>query len=173
MTDPYKLFVGRTKEAYKVDTNLVSERLKALKSKAGMTTKTLSDLTDIPEDTINNILYGKIVAPSFIAVADLVRALGGSLDDFAGIAAPQDATNATSPATSDPVAELKEAFAHERSAYERGLRHRNLLIVILLVLVVLFAGWLVWDISHPEYGLIRYKTLSDLLSIVMEVTRHA
>lgn len=154
--------------------NNVPEYLKALKSKASASTKSLSDLTNIPEDTINNILYGKIASPSFETVATLVRALGGSLDELAGIYTdkPIPAPKENSP-THDPVAELKEAYAHERASFERGIRHRNVMIVALLVLMLLFLSWLVWDITHPEIGLIRYKELSGLFGLWREVYRRA
>lgn len=45
-----------------------------------MPVSTLSDLTNVPKDTINNILYRKTKNPSFEAVTTLLYALNGSID---------------------------------------------------------------------------------------------
>lgn len=49
-------------------------------AETGMSLSTLSDLTMVSKDTIKNILYRKIAAPSFETLSTLVYALGGSID---------------------------------------------------------------------------------------------
>lgn len=164
-----------------MDNNSVSAYLCALRDKTGLSVRALSDQTGVPENTINNILYGRTASPSFDVVAALVRVMGGSTDELAGIPRPTPPDPVPPPAPApkenspahDPVAELKEAYAHERASFERGLRHRNIMILVLLVLMLLFLSWLVWDITHPEIGLIRYKELSGLFGLWREVYCHA
>lgn len=167
-----------------MDNISVSAYLCALRDKTGLSVRALSEQTGVPENTINNILYGRTVSPSFDVVATLVRVMGGSTDELAGIPRPTPpdpvpiipppapAPKESSPAH-DPVAELKEAYAHERASYERGIRHRNIMIIVLLVLMLLFLSWLVWDVTHPEIGLIRYKELTGLFGLWQEVSRYA
>lgn len=155
-----------------MDNISVSAYLCALRGKTGLSVRALSDQTGVPENTINNILYGRTVSPSFDVVATLVRVMGGSTDELAGIYAATTAPKENSTAH-DPVAELKEAYAHERASYERGIRHRNIMIIVLLVLMLLFLSWLVWDVTHPEIGLIRYKELTGLFGLWREVYCHA
>lgn len=161
-----------------MDNVSVSAYLCTLRDKTGLSVRALSEQTGVPENTINNILYGRTVSPSFDVVATLVRAMGGSTDELAGIphqvasAPAPPAPKEESPATHDPVAELKEAYARLCASYERGIRHRNAMIVILLVLMLLFVCWLVWDITHPEIGLIRYKELTGLFGLWQEVSRY-
>lgn len=135
--------------------NRTSEYLKSLKSKASMSTKALSDLTNIPEDTINNILYGKTASPSFDAVAALVRAMGGSLDELAGIRTAGDDEG------------TQDMFAVYQQMVVRGIRQRNIIIMVLLAILVIVVAWLVWDITHPDVGLIRLKQLIGLMGKTM------
>lgn len=68
---------------------MLSEKLKALKTEKNLTTHQLSELSGLPESTISRILSGQTDSPGFLAVADLVRAMGGSLDEIVGIEAPE------------------------------------------------------------------------------------
>lgn len=138
-----------------MDANSVAEYLKALKTKAGITTKALSDLTSIPEDTINNVLYARTSSPSLFVVADLVHALGGSLAELADEQVPEMSVPA--------VSMNQQMFDVYKSTMERGVRQRNVVIAALLVLLTIFVVWLVWDITHPDAGLVRLKLLTGLL----------
>lgn len=148
------------KEAAKLDANSVGEYLKTLKSKTGTTTKSLSDLTGIPEDTINNVLYARTASPSLFIVADLVHAMGGTLAELAG--EKQESEGSTAP---DGGGKLFDIY---RATMERGVRQRNIAIIVLLVVLLIvvailltFAKWLVWDITHPGEGLIHLWQLAN------------
>lgn len=67
---------------------MVSVKLRELKDAKGITNRELSDLTGIPESTIARIMAGQTENPSYSNIADIVTALGGSLDDIAGIPHP-------------------------------------------------------------------------------------
>lgn len=60
------------------------EYIKSLKQAKNVTVKELSNLTNIPESTITNILNRKTENPTFETISKLVIALGGSLDALAG-----------------------------------------------------------------------------------------
>ena len=68
-----------------------AEDLKRMKEERKLTTKQISELSGIPESTISRILSGQTDNPSFDTICALVRAMGGSLDEFTGIQSSADA----------------------------------------------------------------------------------
>lgn len=68
-----------------------AEDLKRMKEERKLTTKQISELSGIPESTISRILSGQTDNPSFDTICSLVRAMGGSLDEFTGIQSSADA----------------------------------------------------------------------------------
>jgi transcriptional regulator with XRE-family HTH domain len=56
------------------------DNLKELKKAKGMTTKQIADATKIPESTIKRIFAGDTDNPYVFTIRDIVKALGGSLD---------------------------------------------------------------------------------------------
>lgn len=56
------------------------ENLKELKKSKGMTSKQISDATGIPESTIKRIFAGDTDNPYVFTIRDIVKVLGGSLD---------------------------------------------------------------------------------------------
>ena len=67
---------------------MLSTRLKELKDQRKLTNQQLSDLSGVPVGTINRIMAGQTDNPSFQTVCDMVMAMGGSLDELAGIQTP-------------------------------------------------------------------------------------
>ena len=70
---------------------MLSDYLKALKTKKNLTNQDLSDLSGVPVGTINRILANQTDNPSFQTVCDIVIALEGSLDELAAEAAVKEA----------------------------------------------------------------------------------
>ena len=72
------------------------ENLKELKKTKGMTSKQISDATRIPESTIKRIFAGETDNPYVFTIRDIVKVLGGSLDqvlaDTNVVLAPQTIT---------------------------------------------------------------------------------
>ena len=63
----------------------ISEYLSRLKEEKSLTQQQIAELSGVPMGTVSRILAGQVECPSFQAVADMTRALGGSLDELAGI----------------------------------------------------------------------------------------
>ncbi len=61
---------------------MVVQKLKDLKKSSKLTNQQLADLSGIPLSTIARIMSGDTPNPQFQTIADLVKALGGSLDEF-------------------------------------------------------------------------------------------
>ena len=58
------------------------DKLKDLKKRSEMTTKQISDKTNMSERTITRIFSGETYAPGIDKLRDIVYAMGGSLDDI-------------------------------------------------------------------------------------------
>lgn len=58
------------------------EKLKELKKERGMSTKQISDMTNLPERTVMRILSGDTNNPYVDTLHRIVTVLGGSLDDI-------------------------------------------------------------------------------------------
>lgn len=65
--------------------------LKALKEKSGLTDDQIADLSGVAKGTVTRIISGGTENPGFQAVADIVKALHGSLDEMAMIQVEEDA----------------------------------------------------------------------------------
>lgn len=63
-----------------MDCKAVGERIKARKQALNMTVNDLYVKSGIPEDTINNILYGRTTDPRIESLAKIATALDTSLD---------------------------------------------------------------------------------------------
>ena len=61
------------------------EYIKSLKEAKKLKVKDLSEMTNIPESTINNFLSRKTENPSLSMMAKLCVAVGGSLDEMMGL----------------------------------------------------------------------------------------
>lgn len=67
---------------------MVSDKLRELKERRGMTNHEIAVASNIPESTVTRILTGQTENPTFSNVADIVTALGGSVDEVIGNTAP-------------------------------------------------------------------------------------
>lgn len=129
-------------------------------AETGMSLSTLSDLTMVSKDTIKNILYRKIAAPSFETLSTLVYALGGSIDELAGKAIDM-------PSVPDGMVDAKQAYryiatgwahafalAKAHAAEER--RAKRVWMGVALGLIVAIVVILIIDATNGSIGYIRY-----------------
>lgn len=57
---------------------------KYLKDETGMTIQQIAEISRVPQGTVSHIMNGETQNPTFSNVADIIYALGGSLDDMTG-----------------------------------------------------------------------------------------
>jgi transcriptional regulator with XRE-family HTH domain len=74
-----------TKSFVERGANVEVEYIKSLKEAKKLKVKDLSEMTNIPESTINNFLSRKTENPSLSMMAKLCVAVGGSLDEMMGL----------------------------------------------------------------------------------------
>lgn len=114
----------------------------------GESSKHLAELVGVSEATMSRYLNGAS-EPSFGTVAKIAVVLGISLDDLIGIEKADGETAAISKRLID--------------LYERGLSIKNTQIKYLGIISVSLASvlifLLVWDVTHPNMGYIRYDML--------------
>lgn len=69
---------------------MLTEYLKSLKNKQNLTNQQIAQMSGISESTISRILKGESKNTDLSTCVDLVRALGGSIDEACGLARAQD-----------------------------------------------------------------------------------
>ncbi len=140
------------------------EYVKQLIKQRGYTVSRLSDECGVSVDKINGVLYAKTAEPKLPNMAAVIKCLGGSLDEMLGIQAetPEGAVPAEGDAGGVHRAYLLGVEHGQASAskhiesLERDKRRLTLLEVVLGVLLLGVTAWFVWDVTHPDRGLIRY-----------------
>ena len=145
---------------------MIMEKVKQMKQERGLTNKQLSDLSGVPLATINRIMADMKTSPNFQTVCDLVIAMGGSLDELAGIASPSEepiAADAPQEQPAPPVQAAHELPMATIRAYEALLDERAMeiktrdkwvrtLFIMCCVLAILLFGILIFDLVNPAIG---------------------
>ena len=185
---------------YKIDCKSVGARIKARKTALQITVGELYEKSGVPEDTINNIVYGRTTDPRIESLARIAVALDTTLD-YIVFGTPPNAPKDEDPhktqtnhfSSDDYVKSLKEDHAREIAllieSHDRHIkdmkdanarevqavrehcndfkRARNFwrnLSSGLITLVLAMLVWFIWDILHPDRGLIRILQATGLLS---------
>ena len=91
---------------------MIAKYLEALKNKRKLTNKQIAEMSGVSPATIQRVLAEKGES-SFDTVSKIVRGLGGSLDELAGISKPE----------SQELQELREKVAEQARTIE-ALEHR-------------------------------------------------
>lgn len=128
---------------------------------AGISSQEWSVRSGVSEATISRLFSGQNQSPQFCTVAQLVRSVGGSLDELADIphapsAPPCDKALAHMIAMDkqreETVLYLQNQVTELRANAER--QHRLLIIctAVLGLFLFLFGALLAWDLSDPRYG---------------------
>ena len=125
---------------------MLSTRLKELKDQRKLTNQQLSDLSGVPVGTINRIMAGQTDNPSFQTVCDMVMAMGGSLDELAGIQTPGGGE------PSPPGEDLIRLYERTIEGKEKWLYRLFFLCCVLLAVLL---GVLIYDLTHPMVGFFR------------------
>lgn len=123
---------------------MIGDQLKEMKEKKGLTNKELAELSGIPLPTVNRIMSGQTDMPNYQTVCDLVIAMGGSLDEMAGIPLRSPEQPEWAASNEMYIATIKEK--------DRWIKR---LFFISLALMITFIGFLIYDYLHPMVGFIR------------------
>lgn len=143
----------------------ISVYLQHLQNSRGLTQQGWSEASGVPAYTISRYLSGAVDSPPFSAVAALVKSAGGSLDDMAGIAAPEKETpqhaqdmiaqkERSIVYLKEQIAGLKDEIAAEKrtvAKLRKGVAWRTAAISVMLFI---FGALLMWDLMDPRYGFV-------------------
>lgn len=156
--------------------NLVRE-LRKMKEASRLTTKQLSDISGVPESTVQRIMTGETANPTMQNVADLVSAMGGSLDELYSIkvSAPKKESDSQTMCHSvcakrmaDITALHERELENEKKHYEKEIgRLTKWLIFVTAAFISLVVGVLVFttiDIVKGDVGWIRYDEFARIFA---------
>lgn len=136
-----------------------TEKLVKMKKESGLSTQQIADRSGVPASTITRMLNGQTEEPTFSNIANVVKAMGGSLDELVGIE-PKTTT----------VTETKivNADASLINLYERAIANKNRwirwLFIITLLLVVFIIGIFIFDLTNPDRGWYTREELARLFA---------
>ena len=131
----------------------VTARVKKKYDACGMSPRMIAELSEgeLSESTIYRILNGTSKDPSFRSLAVMMRIMGGSVYELI-----EDENDDAAEAEQEIKNAERLIAMYERIISEQKSRIRRLTFGIIAVVAVVFIGWLIIDISHPEFGLFRY-----------------
>lgn len=141
---------------------MYQERLKELKKRNNISIQKISELSGIPESTISRILSGQTESPSFVTVVEIIKAMGGSVDELVGIARPVEEVPKCEinqqyiDTLCGNISDLKENIK-EVKAESVHRRHIITILIIALFIIVataaVAAGLFLWvDLSNGDLG---------------------
>lgn len=77
--------MGNLYHIWEVIERMYADALKQMRTNSGMTLEKIAQVSGVPLSTVSRIMTGETKEPSIKAVADIVRAMGGSMDELTGI----------------------------------------------------------------------------------------
>ena len=120
-----------------------------MKEKSGLTNKEIADRSGVSLPTVNRIMSGQTDVPNYQTVCDLVMAMGGSLDELAGIKKDTVVQHVAFDEGYMAVIRDKDRIIGEKD------RWIKILFFISLALMTTFLGFLIYDYLHPMVGFIQ------------------
>lgn len=159
----------------------VAKYLTILFERSGETYQDVDNACGVPKSTFSRLLRGMTANPQASTVSTLVAHFGGSMDELAGIAKEMK----ENPPSYNDLSAYLENIRHQ---YERQIsdlidnyesritdiktsgdahletarrvaKQRLRWIIILALILAAVVVWFIWDLTHPEIGLIRLKQM--------------
>ena len=124
-------------------------QLREMKERSGLSNKELAERSGLSLATVNRIMSGQTDVPNYQTVCDLVMAMGGSLDELAGIKKDSVVQHETQADGYMTVIKEKNRIIAEKDRWIKRL------FFISLALMIAFMGFLIYDYLHPMVGFIQ------------------
>lgn len=128
---------------------MINAQLQEMKKKSGMSNKDIAEKSGISLSTVNRIMSGQTDIPNYQTICDLVIAMGGSLDELAGIEKVGGSQNGGSPEVYLAIIKDKDRIIAEKNAWLKRL------FIVSCVLMAVIIGILIFDYTHPMIGFFR------------------
>lgn len=120
-----------------------------MKEKSGLSNKEIAERSGVSLPTVNRIMSGQTDVPNYQTVCDLVMAMGGSLDEMAGIHKEAVSVHETSSEGYMAVIHDKNRIIAEKDRWIKRL------FFISMALLTILLGILIYDYLHPMVGFIQ------------------
>jgi transcriptional regulator with XRE-family HTH domain len=134
----------------------IQKRCQEQKDLLRLTHQDIADKAGLPLQTVKNFFSRASKSPSVYTVAAICKVLGISLDESFGISEHLTPTEETLQARNDELERHVDAKADTIEIMRRGVRIRNVVILILFIMVVLLAAWCLYiDLHCADYGFWR------------------
>lgn len=131
-----------------------TKKLNEFKDSCDLTNQEISEKSGVPLGTVNRIMSGQTECPSFDAVAAIVKAMGGSLDELAGISHPHK--HRSSEVDERVIAVYEKEIESLTVIHDKQIKDKNLWIKSLFVVVILliagFVSLFAYDLTHHDRG---------------------
>jgi transcriptional regulator with XRE-family HTH domain len=131
----------------------IQKRCQEQKDLLRLTHQDIADKAGLPLQTVKNFFSRASKSPSVYTVAAICKVLGISLDESFGISEHLTPTEETLQARNDELERHVDAKTDTIEIMRRGVRIRNIVIVIMFVIIAMLAVWCVYiDFHCIDYG---------------------
>ena len=127
------------------NSDLILERIIVLKEESGMTFDEISIKSKVPLTSVKRYFNGETKSPGFLPLSSIIVALNGSVDEVLGLV-PQ----AQKPTNNEFTRQLQSDLWYER-------KQKRYWTCAFIFLVIFILGIIVFDLTHPDMGYIRYS----------------
>ena len=133
----------------------ISARLKELRDERGLTNAQIAELSGVPIGTVNRLLSGQTENPTAQNIADIVAALGGSIDVVMGIKQGENVkiNNDVYTTTCEMYREIianKDAVINDKNKWIKTL------FFCFIIMIFVFIAIIIFDVLNPGVGYVRY-----------------
>lgn len=141
---------------------MLNAYLKELKKESGKSLQHIAEGCEIPLSTVSRIFSGDTENPTFHSIAAIVKFLGGSLDELAGIDTPP--MKKEEKGMYERIIARQEKDLEEKAAIigkqEKTITKKEKIIYALVVACfVIFAALIFYftlDLKYANFGIVRY-----------------
>ena len=128
-----------------------------MKARCGMTKHQIAEKSGVPFSTVERVFSGRTDNPTFHPVVDIVRAMGGSLNELDDVLPP--AVEA-SPSTEKVPEKVLEMYEKQIAQYEKQIKQKDKwlkgLILACAALAAVIVGVLLLDVLTGHVGFFRF-----------------
>ena len=135
---------------------MLYEKLKALKMSKNLTIQEISEKSGVPSSTVSRIFSGQTDNPSFQNICDIVIAMGGSLDELAGIKNTESTYHTNADTHAILMQMCRERIEDKEREIKKWTRIIRILSIAFISLVIIIIALLIYDVASPGMGYIRY-----------------
>lgn len=128
---------------------MIRIQLQEMKKKCGLSNKEISEKSGVSLSTVNRIMSGQTDVPSYQTICDLVMAMGGSLDELAGIKKDTIVEYEGSTGVYAEIIKDKNQIIAEKDRWVKRLFFISCALVTVLLCLLIF------DYTHPMVGFIQ------------------